>query len=75
MLRAQAWCAPAAASLLRLSAPERHLPYFSFQGNTIILICSVPYTSPPGEQTDTMLAYTIITLLAAASGGPGGWYG
>lgn len=75
MLGAGGWRAPAVASLLRLSAPAHHLLYFSCQGNTLILIGSVPHMSPPGEQINTMFAYTIITLLAAASGGPGGWNG
>lgn len=67
MLRAKAWHAPAIASLLSFSALERHLLYFSFRGNRIILIRSVACMSPPGEHIN-MFAYTIITLLAAASG-------
>ena len=40
---------------------------FSCQWNMIMLICSpVPSTSPPGEKINTMFAYTITTLLAAA---------
>lgn len=34
----------------------------------IILICSPVPASPPGEKINTMFAYTIITLLAAAFG-------
>ena len=67
-LGAKAGHAPAMASLLRFSALERHLLYFSFRGNRIILICFVARTSPPGEHINIMFAYTIITLLAAASG-------
>lgn len=53
-----------------LTVPEHCLLYFPFQGNTTLPICSpVPHTSPPGEEIDTMYAYTIITLVAAALGG------
>lgn len=38
----------------------------------VILISSpIPHISPPGEKINTMFAYTIITLLAAAFGGHG----
>ena len=67
MLGVKAWHAPAIASLFRFSALEHHLLYFSFRGNRIILICSVACMSPPGEHINIMFAYTIITLLAAAS--------
>lgn len=51
-------------SLLHPTAPEHRLLYVSFQGDMIILIFStVPHTSPAGEKTNVMFAYTIITLL------------